>query len=55
MKSEAQLFYESNQDFQKYVNRYCITYHVTTEVALQHRLVLNVMQYYKDLPKSEQK
>lgn len=55
MKSEAQLFYESNQDFQKYVNRYCITYRVTTEVALQHRLVLDVMQYYKDLPKSEHK
>lgn len=55
MKSEAELFYESNGDFHKYVDRYCITYRVTTEAALQHRLVLDVMQYYKDLPKSEQK
>ena len=55
MKSEAQLSYESNQDFQKYVNRYCITYRVNTEAALQHRLVLDVMKYYKDLPKSEHK
>lgn len=55
MKSEAELFYESNGDFHKYVDRYCTTYRVTTEAALQHRLVLDAMKYYKDLPKSEQK
>ena len=45
--NEAAEFYKSNEDFQRYVDRYCNTYRVTKEEALAHRLVQEVMEDYK--------
>lgn len=39
-------FYESNADFRKYGNRYCKTYNLSVEEALQHALVIEVAKHY---------
>lgn len=38
--------YESNADFRECVNRYCKTYNLTVEEALQHALVKEVAKLY---------
>lgn len=40
-------FYETNEDFKQYVDKYCRTYRITVEQALTHVIVQNVMKYYK--------
>ena len=38
--------YLSNRDFKAYVDRYCKTYSVSVEQALQHAIVKHVADYY---------
>ena len=45
--NEAAEFYKSDEDFRRYVDRYCNTYRVTKEEALTHTLVHEVMEHYK--------
>lgn len=46
-------FYESDDRFKEYVDRYSKTYHLTLEEALSHKLVLDTMQYYAQTSKPE--
>jgi hypothetical protein len=41
-------FYNTNQDFKEYVDKYCNTYKVTVEEALSHALVQEVEKMYKE-------
>lgn len=41
-------FYESNADFRQYVNKYCNTYNLSVEEALQHVIVKEVAKEYKE-------
>lgn len=38
--------YNDNADFKIYVDKYCVTYRVTVDVALSHRLVKEVAIFY---------
>lgn len=38
--------YESNLNFREYVDKYCDTYGIAVEEALEHELVKQVGQYY---------
>ena len=42
-------FYNTNQDFRDYVDRYCNTYKVTVEEALTYVLVQEVEKMYKEI------
>lgn len=46
----ADELYESDDRFKRYVDRYCNMYNVSKEIALEHRIVLDVMKYYSDDP-----
>lgn len=41
-------FYNSNADFKRYVDRYCKTYGLTVEEALEHELVKQVAAQYRE-------
>ena len=41
-------FYNTNQDFKEYVDRYSIKHKVTVEEALNHALVQEVEKMYKE-------
>lgn len=38
--------YNENADFKRYVDKYCVIYRVTVDVALSHRLVKEVAIFY---------
>lgn len=38
--------YNENADFKIYVDKYCVTYRVTVDVALSHKLVKEVAIFY---------
>lgn len=40
--------YNSNADFKRYVDRYCKTYGLTVEEALEHELVKQVAAQYRE-------
>ena len=40
-------FYDTNEDFKLYVDRYCQTYKLDKKTALQHELVRLVAECYK--------
>lgn len=40
--------YNSNDDFKRYVDRYCKTYGLTVEEALEHELVKQVAAQYRE-------
>lgn len=40
--------YDTNADFKLYVDRYCQTYKLDKETALQHELVRLTAEYYKE-------
>ena len=40
--------YETNQDFKRYVDKYCTTYKVTVEEALNHAIVREAEKMYKE-------
>ena len=42
-------FYDSNEDFRNYVDRYCRTYRLSVEEALEHKLVQDVGRHYQEL------
>lgn len=41
-------FYNRNADFKRYVDRYCKQYSVTVDDALEHELVKQVAEQYKE-------
>ena len=40
--------YENNNDFKRYVDRYCRTYSLSVEEALEHNLVQEVGKQYME-------
>lgn len=40
--------YEQNEDFKRYVDRYCTKHRISVEEALQHYLVQMVGRQYKE-------
>lgn len=40
--------YEQNEDFKRYVDRYCVKHRISVDEALQHYLVQAAGQIYKD-------
>lgn len=44
--------YENNEDFKKYVDKYCRTYRLSVAEALEHKLVQNVGRHYQELAES---
>lgn len=40
--------YEKNEDFKRYVDKCCVTYHLTKDEALKHNLIHSVGDYYKE-------
>lgn len=41
-------FYESNNDFRGYVDRFCKTYEKSVDEALQHASVREAEKYYRE-------
>lgn len=41
-------FYNSNIDFRGYVDRFCKTYDLSVDEALQHSTVREVAEYYRE-------
>lgn len=39
--------YESNNDFKKYVDKYCIKHKIDRETAFEHSVIRNAFEYYK--------
>lgn len=46
--TENELAYERNEDFRRYVNRYCESRNISREEALRHNLVDEVRQQYEE-------
>lgn len=40
--------YEQNEDFKRYVDRYCVKHRISVEQALQHYLVQMADKMYKE-------
>lgn len=40
--------YEQNEDFKRYVDRYCVKHRISVEQALQHYLVQAAGRVYKE-------
>lgn len=40
--------HKSNENFRKYVDKYCRTYHLLVEEALTHKLVQEVAREYEE-------
>lgn len=40
-------FYNSNDEFKQFVDKYCIDRGITKEVAFTHALVIATAEYYK--------
>lgn len=41
-------FYNTNPDFKDYVDKYCTKHQIGVEEALEHKLVKEVSEYYKE-------
>ena len=41
-------FYDRNADFKRYVDRYCKTYVLTVDEALEHEIVKQVAAQYRE-------
>jgi len=41
-------FYEENEEFKEYVDKYAKSYHITLEVALSHKLVEEYAIYLRN-------
>lgn len=41
-------FYNSNADFKTYIDKYCKKHKCTVEEALEHKLVKEVYEQYKE-------
>ena len=48
-------FYETNQDFREYVDRYCAKHKITAEEAIEHQIVKEVGKAYKTRMKKGEK
>lgn len=44
-------FYESNEAFREYVDKYVVKHKVETDIALTHSTVRNAYEYYLDAEK----
>ncbi len=42
-------FYNTNAEFQTYVNRYMASYHIPLDAALEHAIVRSVAHHYKEV------
>lgn len=41
--------YESDNDFKKYVDKYCIKHKIDRETAFEHSVIRNAFEYYKHI------
>ena len=41
-------FYNHNEDFKRYVDRYCKQYGLTVDEALEHEIVKSVAEQYRE-------
>jgi hypothetical protein len=46
-------FYENNEKFRNYVDRYCVKHGVSVDAALTHSTVRNAYEYYQDAEKGK--
>ena len=46
-------FYESNDDFRRYVDRECIEHNLTIDACLERSWVRNAYEYYKNAEKGK--
>jgi len=46
-------FYETNEDFRRYVDRECVEHEKTVDQALELSWVRNAYEYYKDAEKGK--
>lgn len=42
-------YYNTNDDFKGYVDRYCMKHKCTIEEALKHKVVTDVYEHYKTM------
>ena len=49
MDDDLMGFYQTNADFNSFLNKYCDKHKVTVLEALTHKLVQETARYYKDL------
>ena len=40
-------YYETNEDFKEYVDKYCVKHNITTDEAIKHYTVQFAADYYK--------
>lgn len=45
-------FYNHNEDFKRYVDRYCNQYGLTVDEALEHEIVKQVAAQYREKEKT---
>ena len=45
---EYEVLYQKNNDFKRYVDRYCVKHRISVEEALQHYLVQMAGRMYKE-------
>lgn len=45
---EYEVLYQKNNDFKRYVDRYCVKHRISVEEALQHYLVQMAGKMYKE-------
>lgn len=45
-------FYDTNDDFRKYVNKYCNKHKLTVDEALNHSMVREAYNYYREETKN---
>ena len=46
-------FYETSEDFRRYVDRYAAEFNLTTEQALTHSVIRNAAEYYENAEKGK--
>ena len=44
-------FYDSNEDFHEYLDKYCTKHNLTIEEACTHLIVRITAKYYKEIEK----
>lgn len=47
--SNDKLFYDQNENFKEYVDKYCRKHKVDVETALSHKVVKEVKKQYEEL------
>lgn len=47
LNNDVLSFYQTNENFRNYVDKYSATHKIPVDEALKHMMVKNVMEYYK--------